>query len=168
MLGVAFRNILNLRGDLDPAVCWCWALTPDAAAAPGGSSNGAGSLRRRMREREVLPLSGSLETGEFPAAPMNPVASPLSEMVSGRDSEEYDLLILGQSLCAERCDALLDRMDGLDLEPVFEEVLKVNSEMKEGISLRTPDSVVPVLRDETVYKSASPNKSASYKPAHTT
>jgi hypothetical protein len=59
-------------------------------------------------------------------------------------------------------------MDGLDFEPEFEEVLKVNSEMKEGISLRTPDSVVPVLRDEMVYKSdlsASPNKSAPSKPA---
>jgi hypothetical protein len=121
-----------------------------------------------MREREVLLLSGSLETGEFSPAAMNPIASPLSEMVSGSDSAEYDLLILGQSLCAERCDALLDRMEGLDFEPGFEEVLKVNSEMKEGISLRTPDSVVPVLRDEIVYKSdrsASPNKSAPSKPA---
>jgi len=43
--------------------------------------------------------------------------------------------------------------EGLDFEPAPEDVLKVYSEMKEGMSLRTPDSVVAVLRDEMVFKS---------------
>jgi hypothetical protein len=51
-------------------------------------------------------------------------------------------------------------MEGLDFEPWFEDVLKVYSEINEGISLRTPDSIVLVLRDEMVYKSARGSPSA--------
>jgi len=80
------------------------------------------------------------------------VASTASAI--GRESEEYVLGILAsQSLWPDFREGLLDIVEGLDFAEGFEEVLKVYSEMNEGISLRTPDSFVLVLWEEMVYKS---------------
>jgi hypothetical protein len=82
------------------------------------------------------------------------VASTDSEIVGGSDSEEYVLGILAiQSLCPDCREGLLDIVEGLDFAEGFEDVLKVYSEIYEGTSLRTPDSLVLVLWDEIVYKS---------------
>jgi hypothetical protein len=82
------------------------------------------------------------------------VASTDSEKAWGSDPEEYVLGILAtQSPCPDCRERLLDMVEGLDFAEGFEDVLKVYSEIKEGISLRTPDSLVLVLWDEIVYKS---------------
>ena len=83
------------------------------------------------------------------------VCSTASWIVCGSDSEDEAGrgIRASQSLWPDKRAGLLPIVEGLDFAEGFEEVLKVYSEIKDGISLRAADSFVLVLWDEIVYKS---------------